>query len=297
MTANIKNAKSLRELFELTATWHAFQPHSLISVLEFIGRTTSNVLHFGYDGCANNNNTNARNNDWQREYKDRLVVEQTREIISSGVFWYTWKRVGVNITHGVAKCGVGASNDGDELVKALAKAIERHLAECNGQEIANIAWAFAKSGYFDEGMFANLAEMAEKQMDRFNSQEITNIFWAFATAECHNANFFKALARAIECQLHNFQHAGIIKHGVGISKGWVLQTLLCSERLGRRPRSVWIVSTRKISRICVGRLQKAGQYDAELFTTLGKTRRATHGKLERTQGLSNSVWSVKKPDI
>ena len=76
-------------------------------------------------------------------------------------------------------------------MKALAKAIKRHLAECNGQEIANIAWAFAKSGYFDEGMFAHLAEMAEKQMDRFNSQEITNIFWAFATAECHNANFLR----------------------------------------------------------------------------------------------------------
>ena len=40
---------------------------------------------FGYDGYANNNNTNARNNDWQREYKDGLdlLVEQTKEIISA----------------------------------------------------------------------------------------------------------------------------------------------------------------------------------------------------------------------
>ena len=108
-----------------------------------------------------------------------------------------------------ASRNVASALAGDELVKALAKAIKRHLAECNGQEIANIAWAFAKSGYFDPGMFAHLAEMAEKQMDRFNSQEITSVFWAFATAECHNAKLFKALAKAIDGQLHGFNSQGL----------------------------------------------------------------------------------------
>ena len=70
-----------------------------------LGRTTSNVLQtFGYDGYANNNNTNARNNDWQIEYKDGLdlLVEQTKEIISAEflVSWKSWR-----ISLYVAKCG------------------------------------------------------------------------------------------------------------------------------------------------------------------------------------------------
>ena len=68
LTANIKNAKSLRELFELMRRHGTRFNHIHLSAFwNLLGRTTSNVLHFGYDGYANNNNTNARNNDCQKK--------------------------------------------------------------------------------------------------------------------------------------------------------------------------------------------------------------------------------------
>ena len=74
----------------------------------------------------------------------------------------------------------------------------------NGQEIANIAWAFAKSGYFDPGILMNLAEMAEKQMDRFNSQEITNGFGLPLSAECLQRKIVQGVSKSYRWSIARF---------------------------------------------------------------------------------------------
>ena len=217
-----------------------------------LGRITSSNGFGGYGGNSFNSNNNS---DWQNEHKEglELLVEHTKEIVATDSSGIRGREL-ANIVHGVAKCGVGASND-DGLVKALAKAIQRHLGECNGQEIANIAWAFAKSGYFDAEMFTRLAEMAEKQMDRFNSQEITNVFWAFATVECDNAKLFKALAKAIERQLHTFNSQGL-------------------------SNTAWA-------------LAKTGYVDAALFRTIAQTAQKNMDRFN-AQDFSNLCWAFAK---
>ena len=279
LTANIKNAKSLREMFELTRKhWKRFNHIHLSAFWNLLGRITTSASSFS--------------SDWQSEHEDglALLVERTRDVIASDSSGIRGREL-ANIAHGVAKCGVGA-RDENGLVKALAEAIGRHLAECNGQEIANIAWAFAKSGYFDPGMFANLAEMAEKQMDRFNSQEITNVFWAFATAECDNAKLFKALAKAIDGQLHGFNSQGLSNTAWALAKIGYVDATLFRTIAQTAQKNMDRFNAQDFSNLCWA-FAKAGQYDAELFATLAKNAERHMGNLN-AQGLSNSVWSFAK---
>lgn len=51
-----------------------------------------------------------------------------------------------------------------------------------GQELANIAWGFAKVGHADAGFFVALARAVERRLDSFNAQELANTAWGFATA-------------------------------------------------------------------------------------------------------------------
>ena len=46
---------------------------------------------------------------------------------------------------------------------------ERRLDQFNGQEFANIAWAFATVGQKDDQLFKALARMAERHLDQFDA--------------------------------------------------------------------------------------------------------------------------------
>ena len=74
LTANIKNAKSLREMFELTRKhWKRFNHIHLSAFWNLLGRITT----------ASSTNTNR--DDWQSEHEDGLplLVERTRDVIAS----------------------------------------------------------------------------------------------------------------------------------------------------------------------------------------------------------------------
>ena len=54
--------------------------------------------------------------------------------------------------------------------------------EPNARGLANIAWAFAKTGQLDEAMFAALAKAARPRLGEFISHDLANTAWAFAPA-------------------------------------------------------------------------------------------------------------------
>ena len=54
------------------------------------------------------------------------------------------------------------------------------LDQFKAQELANIAWAFAKVSQHDEQLTKGLAKMAERHLDQFNAQNLANMAWAFA---------------------------------------------------------------------------------------------------------------------
>ena len=70
--------------------------------------------------------------------------------------------------------------------------------------IANIAWAFAKAGKADEGLFGALARSVEGRAGEFAAPDLANIAWAFSNAGVLDARLFAALARAAEHKLDDF---------------------------------------------------------------------------------------------
>ena len=51
---------------------------------------------------------------------------------------------------------------------------ERRMGEFNMQDLANIAWAFAKAGQPDAQLFMALARMAARCVGEFNAQGLAN---------------------------------------------------------------------------------------------------------------------------
>ena len=70
------------------------------------------------------------------------------------------------------------------------------MSEFNAQDIANMAWAFAKLGQSDEKLFAALARAAQLRMNGFTVQELVNTAWAFATLGQSDEKLFAAVASA-----------------------------------------------------------------------------------------------------
>ena len=83
------------------------------------------------------------------------------------------------------------------------------LSEFNGQDIANLAWAFATASHESPSrkhLFDSIgAEVAARQLDEFKPQEMSNTAWAFA-AQGHAApEMFEAIAvKATKRRLEDF---------------------------------------------------------------------------------------------
>ena len=66
---------------------------------------------------------------------------------------------------------------------ALASVAERRVGDFDAQELANTAWAFAKTEQSDAPLFVALARVAERRMGDFSAQELANTAWAYTEAE------------------------------------------------------------------------------------------------------------------
>ena len=69
------------------------------------------------------------------------------------------------------------------------------MGNCNLQELANTAWAFAMLRQGDLQLFTALAREAERRMGDFLPQGLSNTAWVFATLGQPDARLFTALAR------------------------------------------------------------------------------------------------------
>ena len=139
ITSHIKKASTLEQLFQ---TYSDHQKHL-------------NLIHLA--ACWNSLKHLARTADrslLQTHAKAlESLVQLTTQTVSTGTDIRA--RELASIAHGVAKCG-RVSTMGS-LLNALARSIETRLGDCNAQELANIAWAFAKAGHLDAALFAALA--------------------------------------------------------------------------------------------------------------------------------------------
>lgn len=132
-----------------------------------------------------------------------------------------------NIAHGLAKSGLGPEMP--ELMSALGGALKVRVAECNSQELANAAWAFAKAGRPDEALFSALSKSVKGRVSDFNSQELTNVAWAFATAKQTDGELFAALASAVSGCLTEFTEQGLSNTALAFAKAGHLEARLFEQ--------------------------------------------------------------------
>ncbi len=78
------------------------------------------------------------------------------------------------------------------------------------QNLANLAWAFAKSGEQAPKMFQTLAEEALLRMNSFNEQNIANLAWSFAKANVKAPKLFQEIALNASPRLSEFKAQGIV---------------------------------------------------------------------------------------
>ena len=275
LTANIKNAGSLEELFGIHEAHASRLNHIHQSALwSALGRMTGGAR----DG-------------WMQTHEEAVqnLVEHTVEMIESGQSELRGREL-ANVAHGAAKCGIAALNE--RLMRALAVEIKKNLGQCNSQEVANIAWAYAKGEYFESELFSGLVQAAERLTDRFNSQELTNITWAFATANESDVRVFKALAKSVERKLGEFNTQGLSNTAWAFAKAGYVDAALFRAIAQAAQDSINNFNAQDFSNLAWA-FAKASQYDAMLFTTLAKHARK-HLDTLNAQGLTNTVWAFAK---
>ena len=276
LTANVKHARSLREVYALRDESAGRMNHiHLSAVWTSVGRMR-----------CEGERASSSDRDETREAHERLIAH-TIEFVRDERSKMGGREL-ANVAHGAAKGG-----GSEELFAALAKAIERHLGGIDrGQELANIAWAFAKADYKSERLFSALARMAERHAERFNSQELTNTCWAFASVGHADARLFKALARCVERRLGEFNTQGLSNTAWGFAKSGFVDVGLFRAMSQKAQERLDDFNAQDFSNLIYA-FAKAGQYDAKLFTTLAKHAERHLGALN-AQGLTNTVWSFSK---
>ncbi|KOO26258.1 hypothetical protein Ctob_008307 [Chrysochromulina tobinii] len=178
------------------------------------------------------------------------------------------------------------------LMTTLARSIERRVADCNAQELANVAWAFAKAATPDTELFAVLARACEVQLSSFKAQELANTAWGFATAGHTDTRLFAALARAAEARLADFSVQGLSNTAWAFAKAGHDDAPLF--------RALAVAARQRLPEFNAQDLAhtawafaKAGALEAELAEALALAAESELGRFS-AQGLANLVWAFAK---
>ena len=206
------------------------------------------------------------------------VVSTTNEITAREL---------ATIAHGVAKTGKGGTMS--TLMNALACAIQIRMDACNAQEIANVAWAFAKVGDSTPSFFNALAIAAERRLDEFKPQELSNTVHAFAKAGCTSPTLFDAIATCTVKQLSGFTPQGIANTVWAFASAGHSAPALFDAIAGASAHRMYEFNAQDLANT-VYAFGKAGHPSPALFDAVATAAmRQLH---EFTpQGLTNTVWA------
>ena len=101
-------------------------------------------------------------------------------------------------------------SDAPALFNAIGRAAPARIDEFSPQHISNTAWAFAKTRRRGPpALFGALATAAEEKIDGFTSQNLANTAWAFARAGVTAPSLFAAIAREAGPRLGEFSAQGL----------------------------------------------------------------------------------------
>eukprot|EP00928_Gymnodinium_smaydae_P038278 TRINITY_DN26430_c0_g1_i1.p1 TRINITY_DN26430_c0_g1~~TRINITY_DN26430_c0_g1_i1.p1 ORF type:complete len:1082 (+),score=131.33 TRINITY_DN26430_c0_g1_i1:283-3246(+) len=217
---------------------------------------------------------------------ESLVQQTIRTFSGDGI----QARQLANIAHGAARSGKGQNMGA--MLSALARSIEPRLGECNAQELANTAWAFAKAGHDDAALFKALEVVVVKRVDEFNSQELANIVWAFATAGYSSKQLFTAFGVAVKRRLDEFTTQGFANVAYAFAKAGHVDTQLFTAMARSADWRINDFNAQDFAHTAWA-FAKVGQFDDKLFIALAKSVE-WHLKSFNAQGLANTAWAFAK---
>ena len=105
--------------------------------------------------------------------------------------------------HRVGKLG-GRRLTRDPRLERLIETCAWRIREFTPQQIANIAWGSAKTGFTDHRFFEAVAAEAARRITEFDSQAMANTAWAYATASVTAEPLFKAIAVEVPRRIGEF---------------------------------------------------------------------------------------------
>jgi hypothetical protein len=177
LTARIKNAKRFADVFELVDNNGAtFNPIHCSAAWCCLGRV-----------CG------------EREEVHRLAGFQRLLEITQECLARSGARELSNIVYGIAK-STHAAGQAREVFDEVAYKARRRLREFKSQEIANLAWAFAKAGHKAPELFDALGAEIPHRLREFPPQEVANVAWAFATADIPSEELFGSVRFVEACE-------------------------------------------------------------------------------------------------
>mmetsp|Transcript_17364 Transcript_17364/g.60203 ORF Transcript_17364/g.60203 Transcript_17364/m.60203 type:complete len:1177 (+) Transcript_17364:128-3658(+) len=128
------------------------------------------------------------------------LVKRATESISGGNDWGPQGLA--NVAWGVARLSVSVARVDAKalapLFSAIATAAPKHVGEATSQNMANLVWAFAKSGVPARDLFDVVADAAINKVGTFGTQDMANTCWAFAKAGVRHPELFSAIGRVAE---------------------------------------------------------------------------------------------------
>ena len=191
LTSHIKNAWTLDDLLQ---TWSShkdvFDHIHLSACWSSIGRLASAAPRSTTSPCCPQHPSSAASTGSCPQTRLASLTEKTVLVVTTSS--KIQARQLANIAHGVAKSAGNVEGSFlspkilmDALATRLLGSEPGNLTECNAQELANVAWAFAKTtnccGKLLRKLFTALSTAARPYLGYFKAQELANLAWAFAT--------------------------------------------------------------------------------------------------------------------
>ena len=261
ITANVKNAKTIDELFYNV---QRFEPRLNHIHLSACWGALARMTTLSGD-APSSSSPSSPSSSWRTRHAAVVAALVARTISILETSAEVRGREVANIAHGVAKCGLladvgGGGGDEEknaehhqrhhhpnndphlhELMDAIAAATLSRAWQLNAQELANATWAFAKvegssCAARRPSLLDALSSRLRRESEKFtlNPQELANASWALATcgrdgdtsAGSADAPTFAALARATERSLHLFTPRGVSNAAHAFAKASVVDAAL-----------------------------------------------------------------------
>ncbi len=271
LTSNIKNVRTLDNLFGIVATYVA------------------DFNHIHLSACWNTLGQLAppAENAWAQHYASTLSQLTHRTSSVAATSGAVRARELANIVHGVAKSGQGSAMVA--LLANLAEVIANRIGECNTQELANVAWAYAKADHQAPALFDAIAAAAERRIGDFNAQELSNTAHAFARAGHASPALFGVIASRAMARLDEFTPQGIA------NTAWAYAT--AGHTVPELFDAVVAASLPRLSEFnpqdlanTVYAFAKAGHASPPLFEAIAAASAPRLSEFT-PQGLANTVWA------